>query len=384
MYQYYENEHLEKLKTDTKKYIKLIDQWFAQHQTTDHNTAFYKALAPRSALPHAIPLTECSDLLIVAMGGASVVSQLICSLAPSTINVHFINSTDPKYFAKICSQIEFNRTNTVIISNSGSTVETIALSKALIQQCQAQNISIYNKILCVTAPNSPLAKLAQQYDITIAAHESQINGRFSLFTNIATILGAILHIDTKEFIMGSNEILYDFWQQQSKNKAVISALALISIQQHICIKCTYSRQLLPLVDWNTQIINESLAKFGQPWCAYSSTCPQDQHGVFQPYLAGCNDKVFTFFIDETPHYSSPLYHTHHVAQDCTIKALEQAKRPMRYFTLRNMTPRIIGMITTHLMIETIMVGEILGLNPFIQPEIEKLKWGIRRMAIDTT
>jgi glucose-6-phosphate isomerase len=54
-------------------------------------------------------------------------------------------------------------------------------------------------------------------------------------------------------------------------------------------------------------------------------------------------------------------------------ALVQAGRPVRTFDLETLDERSMGALLMHFMIETILAGRLLGLDPFDQPAVELAK-----------
>jgi glucose-6-phosphate isomerase len=55
------------------------------------------------------------------------------------------------------------------------------------------------------------------------------------------------------------------------------------------------------------------------------------------------------------------------------EALLQAGRPVRTFDLARLDERTMGALMMHLMLETILAGRLLGVDPFDQPAVELSK-----------
>lgn len=373
MYQYHANTHLKALKEN--QYQHKLEAWFKKHHSTDANTPYYKALhLDNLDIDVEIPtMHNCTDLVVIAMGGASLVAQIICNLSKSSIRTHFLNSTDPQYFEDFFAKLNLTHTNILIISNSGETTETIALTQAVMEQYQHKGIALSHKIISITKPDSSLAQILAPDNIQIIPHASEINGKFSLFSNIANVIASLLKIDITSFFNGAQQTFNDFWEENIQSLPAQSALSIVTAQHQTHIHCTHTQALTPLLNWSTQLINESLASEKEKWCAYTAICPQDQHGVFQSYLAGDNDRIFTIFKVGDPSNNSPLYNVHNATQECTVQSLNNAGKAVRSFTLETPNAYNIGAVAAHLMIEIILVGELLNLKPFEQPEIEALK-----------
>jgi glucose-6-phosphate isomerase len=54
-------------------------------------------------------------------------------------------------------------------------------------------------------------------------------------------------------------------------------------------------------------------------------------------------------------------------------ALARAGRPVRTFDLAKLDEKTLGALLMHFMIETILAGRLLGLDPFDQPAVELAK-----------
>src|SRR5690606_9302349 len=52
------------------------------------------------------------------------------------------------------------------------------------------------------------------------------------------------------------------------------------------------------------------------------------------------------------------------------KALTQAGRPVRIFDIDRLDERTLGALLMHFMLETILAGRLLGVDPFDQPAVE--------------
>ena len=55
------------------------------------------------------------------------------------------------------------------------------------------------------------------------------------------------------------------------------------------------------------------------------------------------------------------------------EALARAGRPVRTFDLAKLDEKTLGALLMHFMIETILAGRLLGLDPFDQPAVELAK-----------
>ena len=56
-----------------------------------------------------------------------------------------------------------------------------------------------------------------------------------------------------------------------------------------------------------------------------------------------------------------------------VEALRKAGRPVRTFDLDTLDERSMGALLMHFMLETILAGRLIGIDPFDQPAVELAK-----------
>jgi glucose-6-phosphate isomerase len=56
-----------------------------------------------------------------------------------------------------------------------------------------------------------------------------------------------------------------------------------------------------------------------------------------------------------------------------IKSLQKKKIPYRVFKIRKLDEETLGQLFSYFIIETVIVGKMLNLNPFDQPAVEQVK-----------
>ena len=116
--------------------------------------------------------------------------------------------------------------------------------------------------------------------------------------------------------------------------------------------------------------------------------PKDNHSMMQLYLDGPKNSFFTFFdvIGNKKKSSSKLIlDSHKYLKNKSINKIKLAQKeatqnvfkkkniPYRAFNLRNRSEGSIGEIFTFFMLETILLGNFLKVNPFDQPSVELIK-----------
>lgn len=324
------------------------------------------------------------NIILVAMGGAILNPQSLLSLtgALDQKNIHFLGNTDPIYFQNLIQNIDFHDSAVVIISNSGNTLETITLSKAMIAAYKNANIREYGKhFFFITNPiNGTLQKIAQDINSVIIPHQAGISGRFSGFTNVTTFLGIISGIDVGEYLDGAEHTFQNFLNN-NQAPSIISAANIMTAAKPIMVSLAYLQQFHHFLEWYCQIIAESLGKNNQAITPIRGLGPNDQHSTLQLYIEGPDDKFYNFlYVDNLDAYKntdtdifSYLSKINDINFTATKDTLESIGRPVRSIMLPDLSAHTIGTLMAHMMLETILLCKMAEVNPFDQPGVELIK-----------
>ena len=60
-------------------------------------------------------------------------------------------------------------------------------------------------------------------------------------------------------------------------------------------------------------------------------------------------------------------------KNALIKSLKKNKIPFREFIIKNLNEETLGRLFSYFILETIMVGKLINVNPFDQPAVEQVK-----------
>src|SRR6185437_14837078 len=148
--------------------------------------------------------------------------------------------------------------------------------------------------------------------------------------------------------------------------------------------------------WYVQLWGESLGKQGQGTTPVAALGPVDQHSQLQLYLDGAPQHLITIIREscagrgprippDLAKLAGASYLAGHSAGDLVAAqqraipdALIEAGRPVRTIDLDALDERAIGALMMHFMLETILAGHLLGVDPFDQPAVESGKVITRR------
>jgi len=329
-----------------------------------------------------------SKVNLIGMGGSILGAKTIYSFLKHKVKKKF-SFYDNLQFQNI---LKSNKKNiNLVISKSGNTIETISNFNLLLQK-QKNNKNI---ILC-EKNNNFLSFLAKKLKAEIFEHKNYIGGRYSVLSETGMLPAEL---------MGLNEKKFKRFNYLIKNKYFINALIgnVISIVTQIkqgrtnSVILNYDEKSNDLFKWYQQLIAESLAKNGKGIFPIVSTMPKDNHSLLQLYLDGPKNNFYTFFsVRETNSQklnNSNLFEKYSILKNKNIyeilnsqkKATENVflgkKIPFRSFEIINRNEETLGELFCFFILETILLGYLLKVDPFDQPGVELLKNETKKLLI---
>ena len=268
----------------------------------------------------------------------------------------------------------------IIISKSGNTLETITNFNNLKNKKN-------NLFLCENS-NNYLRNLANKLKCEVIEHKNYIGGRYSVLSEVGMLPSILMGLDDKKFKNFDNLI-------NNKNflnaliDSVSSTLHFVKRKKLNSIILNYDEQSEELFKWYQQLIAESLGKKSQGIMPIVSMMSKDNHSMMQLYLDGPKNSFYTFFdVIEKKNkskFNKLILESHKYLKNKSISEIKLAQKqatqnvfnkkniPYRAFSLLNRSESSIGEIFTFLMLETILLGNFLKVNPFDQPSVELIK-----------
>ena len=272
-----------------------------------------------------------------------------------------------------------NKNLDIVISKSGSTLETIV----------NQNIFSKSKKLFITEnKRSYLMDLALKLKSEIIEHRNFVGGRYSALSEVGMLPAELLGLKSEKFKKFDNLI---------KNKNFIDTLINNVDMMHKfhlsgktnSVLLNFDKSLTSLLEWYQQLLSESLGKKGKGFFPIISNLPKDNHSLMQLYLDGNKNNFFTIFdfIDYKVEKieNKNLLPNFNFLKNKSIKSVMIAQKnavkkvfkkqglKFRSFEILKKDEESLGIIFTYFMLETILLGKLMKLNPFDQPAVESVK-----------
>jgi len=329
---------------------------------------------------------KLTNFRIIGMGGSTLGSQAIYDFLNHKIkkNFVFIDNLDVNKKKKK----EKKYTN-IVVSKSGNTIETITNSNIFIKDKEKNIFITENK-------NSYLFQLAHKLKAEIIHHNNFIGGRYSVLSEVGMLPAELMGLNSNNFKQLNNIIKNkNFLNSLISN--VSSTLHYINNKKFNSVIINYDEKSKNLFYWYQQLIAESLGKKSKGLLPVISLMPKDNHSVMQLYLDGFKNNFFTFFyvkekkslkIDNKKILQSQKFLKNKDLNKIIFaqkKATENIFRykniPFRSFEINNRSEKTLGELFCFFILETILIGQSLKLNPFDQPAVELIKKETKKLLI---
>ena len=329
---------------------------------------------------------KSSNFRIIGMGGSTLGSQAIYDFLNHKIkkNFTFIDNLD----ANKKKQKEKKYTN-IIVSKSGNTVETIANSNILIKKKEKNIFITENK-------NSYLFQLANKLKAEIIHHNNFIGGRYSVLSEVGMLPAELMGLNSNNFKQ-LNNIIKNKKFLNSLISNVSTTLYYINKKKFNSIIINYDAKSKNLFSWYQQLIAESLGKKSKGLLPIISSMPKDNHSVMQLYLDGFKNNFFTFFyvkeknslkIDNKKILPAQKFLKNKdidkiifAQKKATENVFKHKNIPFRSFEIDNRDEKTLGELFCFFILETILIGKMLKLNPYDQPAVELIKKETKKILI---
>lgn len=356
-------------------------------------------------------------LVVLGIGGSALgTSALFRALRPLGHNLldpgarcglprlFVLDNVDPDGFSAHLDLCDPARTCFLVISKSGSTVETNAqfmVARHWLEQ--AVGAGFREHFVLITDPeNGGLRAMADGYGYRSCAIPSKVGGRFTALTPVSLLPLACVGVDIRALLQGAADFAPRVCHAELEtNPAYLNAaLNYLAYGQGLrtCVMMPYSDRLRDLADWFRQLWAESLGKkydlqgnlrhIGPtPVNALGTT---DQHSQVQLYLEGPADKLVTFITVEQfdrdltipahPDSSGLDYLAGHsmgelirMEQLATAAALSKNQRPHCTLSIPRVSAETLGALIYLFEVQTLFAGALFDINPLDQPAVEEGK-----------
>jgi len=379
-----------------------ISQWNNPDPVNFLNLPVTNKLAEIKKLGQEI-LQRFNHTVVFGIGGSSLGGEmLIKTLGGGDHKVSFYDNVDPTTLAAL-DKTQWEDTCLLVISKSGNTAETLSQFLTMLptmNQALGKEGVQKHTLFITENEDGALYELGQRLNIPVVPHPS-VGGRFSVLSVVGLLPAYLGGVDVDAVVDGAHAMAQQCSQDDmNQNPAFYNGAAQYLHTEKgrtLSVHMPYADNLRMLIDWFRQLWAESLGKIDSqgkhkgmtPVAAHGVT---DQHSQLQLYLEGPDDKQITFFTSsdvgqlghtvpkeyqDIPAIAPLVGHTtgelFSAEFQATRTTLSRKGRPNRTVSLHERDPYAIGELIMLFEMETVVVAELMGIDPFDQPAVEESK-----------
>ncbi len=342
-------------------------------------------------------------VILVGIGGSSLgteaVYQALAYKTGATLSI--FDSVDREALEKLESFLgnihDFKSIALVVVSKSGTTVETMGNAVRVYEICEGKYGKDFNtQTIFIGDKDTPFFKIGKKYKVTCIPMPDSVGGRFSVFTSVGIVPLTLLGIDVISFCEGSQAALQEKELKHIEERAVSLALH-AEAGVHTVNFFTFNKRLRYCGDWYRQLLAESIGKsmttkgtsFQHQLLPVVSSSV-DLHSMAQLYLSGYKDlyTMFVYFDDRQPYHITVRDwlrdHVPYLRNKTTteindaiihgvLHAYKDQHLPYRIMELPRCSAYEIGFLLSSFMCEIMYLAYVLNVDPFNQPHVESYK-----------
>ena len=325
------------------------------------------------------------NFTLIGMGGSILGAEAIYNFLNYKIGKKFTFINNLNSNIKKTSKNNLN----IIISKSGNTLETISNSNVILGK--------NSKNLFITEDSQNyLMKLAYKLKSEIIEHRNYIGGRYSVLSEVGMVPAELMGLDIKKF-KRLNHLINNKKFMRNIIQNVSAILLFAKRKKNLSVILNYDESSNKLFEWYQQLVSESLGKKSKGIIPLISTMPKDNHSLMQYFLDGPKNNFYTFYSVKDKKSqnikTNLLLNSFSFIKNKNLSQIKEAQRiatenifvkkkiPFRTIEMVNKNEQSIGEIFTFFMLETILLGRALKVNPFDQPSVELIKKETKKIII---
>ena len=241
------------------------------------------------------------NIVVIGIGGSTLGTYAIYKFLKHSKNLskrlYFLETTDPIDIQSKLDGIDLEDTLFVVISKSGTTVETVSIFKYIHSLVKVDK----ENTVIITEYDSKLNAYAKTNDMKTFEIPKDVGGRFSVFSAVGLLPLAIVGIDIDELLQGTKDVYDSFFSKGDYYSRILKKARFFTEYKNsfnINVLFSYSSRLEGFNKWYIQLWGESLGKVDinstrQGLTPIGIIGPIDQHSFLQLIVEGRRDKTVT-------------------------------------------------------------------------------------------
>ncbi len=363
-------------------------------------TGYYDLPKESQKLVKEVELEDREDfdtIVVIGIGGSSLGTKAIYSLLKhkneNYKKIIFLENPDPLELTNKFKAIDKEKSIFIVVSKSGTTIETISIFKALIRYFDIDFKK--DRVYAITDKDSPLHNFAKLNGIKSYEIPKNVGGRFSVLSSVGIVPLTLAGFDTLSILKGAALILNRFFEKKEEHLLKKAAFIASNWKKYrMNVLFSYSTYLEDFTKWYVQLWGESLGKIDKNGQRVGLTPighigSVDQHSFLQLLMEGPKDKSVTFlkiedfenslkipdislkYLEKTNFINSHSFNELLNAEcDATKESLVKVGVPVDLISLDRLDEENIGEMILYFELLTSLVGVLLDVDTYNQPGVE--------------
>ncbi len=288
-------------------------------------------------------------VVLLGMGGSSLAPETLAQTARApAVPLTVLDTLHPAAVQRALETLDVSNTLFIVSTKSGTTSETLSLFRVFHARAVAElgHAAAGRRFVAITDPGSPLADLAARERFrTVFLNDPQVGGRYAALTLVGLVPAALLGLDLEALLASGRDAAAQCGPgvPLARNPAarLASVLAACATEGRDKVTFVVPPRLASFGDWVEQLLAESTGKSGR------GLVPVVGEPLGAPDAYG-DDRVFV--------------------------RLGAAAAPLApHIDVDFAGPEALGGQFFLWEMATALVGHLLGVNPFDQPDVESAK-----------
>ena len=288
---------------------------------------------------------DVHDVVLCGMGGSSLAPEVFSSSMPRASGhpkVRILDTTHPDAIADLSHRLDHAATWFIVSSKSGGTLETRSFMEYFWEKVRQQSSTPGDQFIAITDPGSSLAATATQRDFrAVFLADPTVGGRYSALSHFGLVPAAIGGVDVESLLTAAAVVrarcMPDAPLGENPAMTIGTAMARAALMGRNKTRFVGGGAGAHFGSWAEQLIAESTGKNG------TGIVPID-HGPERP---GATDEL-TISVNDHDHPGA----------DIAIVMDDPQDLAGAMFVME---------------LATAIAGEILGIHPFDQPDVQRAK-----------
>jgi glucose-6-phosphate isomerase len=300
------------------------------------------------------------------------------------------------------------RWGVVCISKSGTTLEP-AVALRIFRRDATEYYGLRSPWLtrlfaAVTGPNTRLRELFKaqgQDEADVLTIPDNVGSRFSAFTPAGLLPAALMGLDARALLQGAAAMTKRFLEEPFERNPVLQYAGLNylltnELNKPFRVLSVWSTRLEGLGRWYDHLLAESLGKYNRGPTPLTTVQTRDLHVRGQHHQEGPRDRVINNLVvkngrsvpilvamadrnedDLNALNRKSLPDLSAAALRVTNEALYDTARPSADLVLPTLSEHTLGQLMQMLMLATVVEGRLMGINPYSNPALDRLKSELR-------